>query len=59
VAGYACTGTEQPTRLGQSGHLVRFNLSVVNACTGAAQYYAGTDTVRGEKIVAADVTRAG
>ncbi len=59
VAGYACTGTEQPTKLGQSGHQVRFNLAVVNACTGAAQYYTGTDTVRGGKIVAADVTRTG
>jgi hypothetical protein len=58
-AGYACTGTEQPTRLGQSGHQVRFNLAVVNACTGAAQYYTGTDIVRGGKIVAADVTRTG
>jgi hypothetical protein len=59
VAGYACTGTEQPIELGQSGHQVRFNLAVVNDCTGAAQYYTGTDTVRGGKIVAADVTRTG
>jgi len=59
VAGYACMGTEQPTKLGQSGHQVRFNLAVVNDCTGAAQYYTGTDTVRGGKIVAADVTRTG
>ena len=59
VAGYACTGTEQPTKLGQSGHQVRFNLTVLNDCTGAAQYYTGADTVRGGKIVAADVTRAG
>jgi hypothetical protein len=59
VAGYACTGTEQPTKLGRSGHQVSFNLTVVNDCTGAAQYYAGTDTVRGGKIVAADVTRTG
>jgi hypothetical protein len=59
VAGYACTGTEQPTNLGQSGHQVSFNLAVVNDCTGAAQYYTGTDTVRGGKIIAADVTRAG
>jgi hypothetical protein len=59
VAGYACTGTERPTRLGQSGHQVRFALAVVNDCTGAAQYYTGTDTVRGGKIVAADVTRTG
>jgi hypothetical protein len=57
VAGYACTGSEQPTKLSQSGHQVRFNLAVVSDCTGAAQYYTGTDTVRGGKIVAADVTR--
>ena len=59
VAGYACTGAEQPTKLGQSGHQVSFNLMVLNDCTGAAQYYTGTDTVRGGKIVAADVARTG
>jgi hypothetical protein len=59
VAGYACTGTEQPAKLGQSGHQVSFTLAVVNDCIGAAQYYTGTDTVRGGKIVAADVTRTG
>ena len=59
VAGYACTGTEQPTKLDQSGYQVSFNLTVVNDCTGTAQHYTGTDTVRGGKIVAADVTRTG
>src|SRR5215472_4254834 len=59
VAGYACTGTEQPTKLDQSGHQVTFNLTVVNDCTGTAQHYSGTDTVRGGKIVTADVTRTG
>jgi hypothetical protein len=59
VAGCACTGTEQPTKLGQSGHQVSFSLTVVNDCTRAAQYYTGTDIVRGGKIVAADVTRTG
>ena len=59
VAGYACTGTEQPTRLSQSGHQVSFNLVVVNDCTAAAQYYTGADTVRGGKIVAAHVTPSG
>jgi hypothetical protein len=59
VAGYTCTGTERPTKVGQSGNQVSFNLAVVNNCTGAVQYYAGTDTVRGAKIVAADVTRTG
>jgi hypothetical protein len=59
VAGYACTGSEQPTKLSQSGHQVNFHLAVVNDCTGAAQYYTGTDTVLGGKIVAADVTPTG
>lgn len=59
VSGYACTGTEQPTKLGRSGHQVSFNLKVVNDCTGAARYYTGTDTIRGGKIVAAHVTRTG
>jgi hypothetical protein len=59
VAGYACTGTEHPTKLSQSGHQVSFNLTVVNDCTGAAQYYTGADTVRGGKIIAAHVTRTG
>jgi hypothetical protein len=59
VAGYACTGTEQPARLGQSGHQVSFSLAVVNDCSGAAQHFTGTDTIRGGKIVAADVTRTG
>jgi hypothetical protein len=59
VAGYTCTGTERPTRLSQSGHQVGFNLTVVNTCSAAFQYYTGTDTVRGGKIVAAEVTRTG
>jgi hypothetical protein len=59
VAGYACTGTEQPSKLGQSGHQVSFSLAVVNDCSGAAQHFTGTDTIRGGKIVAADVTRTG
>ena len=59
VAGYNCTGTEQPAKLSQSGNQVSFNLTVVNNCTGAAQYYTGTDTVRGGKIIAAHVTRTG
>lgn len=59
VAGYVCTGTERPAKLGQSGHRVRFNLAVVNGCTAAAEYYTGTDIVRGGKIVAVHVTRTG
>jgi hypothetical protein len=59
VAGYACTGTERPTRLSQSGHQVSFSLAVVNGCTAATQHYTGTDTVRGGKIIAAEVTGTG
>ena len=59
VAGYDCTGTERPTRLSQSGHQVSFNLTVVNSCAASFQHYTGTDTVRGGKIIAADVTPTG
>src|SRR5262249_47170583 len=59
VAGYGCTGSERPTKLSQPGHQVSFSLAVVNGCTAATQQYTGTDTVRGGKIVAADVTRTG
>ena len=59
VAGYVCTGTERPTKLGQSGHQVSFRLTVTDSCAGAGQYYTGTDTVLGGKIVAAHVTRTG
>jgi len=59
VAGYGCTSAERPTRLSQSGHQVSFSLVVVNGCTAATQNYTGTDTVRGGKIVAADVTPTG
>ena len=57
VAGYACTGAERPAKLRRSGHQVSFHLTVVDNCAGATQYYTGTDTVRGGKIVAAHVTR--
>ena len=57
VAGYTCTGAERPAKLSQSGHQVSFRLTVIDNCTGAAQYYTGTDIVRGGKIVAAHVTR--
>jgi hypothetical protein len=59
VAGYACTGAEQPTKLAQSGHQISFSLSVANDCTGATQSYTGTDTVRGGRIIVADVTPTG
>ena len=59
VAGYACTGTERPAKLSRSGHQVSFHLTVIDNCAGATQYYTGTDTVHGGKIVAAHVTRTG
>jgi hypothetical protein len=59
VAGYACTGTEQPAKLNQSGHQISFHLTVTDNCAGATQYYTGIDTVHGGKIVAAHVTRTG
>jgi hypothetical protein len=59
VAGYSCTGTERPAKLSQSGHQVSFRLTVSDNCAGATQYYTGTDTVSGGKIVAAHVTRTG
>ena len=59
VAGYACMGAEQVTKLSQSGHQVTFNLTVVDGCAAATQHFTGTDTVRGGKIVAAEVTRTG
>jgi hypothetical protein len=57
VAGYACTGAERPAKPRRSGHQVSFHLTVIDNCTGAAQRYSGTDTVRGGKIVAVHVTR--
>jgi hypothetical protein len=59
VAGYGCTGPERPAKLSQSGHQVSFHLTVADNCAGATQYYTGTDTVRGGKIVAASVIRTG
>ena len=59
VAGYSCMGSEQVTRLSQSGHQITFRLTVIDGCAAATQHYTGTDTVRGGKIVAADVTRTG
>ena len=59
VAGYACMGTEQVTKLSQLGHQVSFNLTVIDGCAAATEHFTGTDTVRSGKIVAADVTRTG
>ena len=42
-----------------TGGEVNFDLAATNDCTGAVQYFTGTDTVTGGKIVAADVTQTG
>jgi hypothetical protein len=59
VAGFACTGTQQLSELGESGNQATFNLAATDDCTGAVQYYNGTDTVENGKIVSADITHAG
>jgi hypothetical protein len=38
---------------------VNFNLAAGDTCTGATQYYTGTDTVQNGIIVAANVARSG
>jgi hypothetical protein len=38
---------------------VSFTLTATNDCTGATQYYTGTDTVSDGKIVAASITQNG
>jgi cytoskeletal protein RodZ len=59
VDGYACTGNQQLTDLGESGDQVRFNLTATDNCTGAVQHFTGVDTVIDGKIVAAHVTQTG
>lgn len=55
VNGYACTGAQQLSEVGESGDQVTFDLAATNSCTGQVQDYSGTDTVQNGKIVAADV----
>jgi hypothetical protein len=42
-----------------AGDQVNFNLAAGDSCTGATQYYSGTDTVQNGIIVAADVVQTG
>jgi hypothetical protein len=58
VNGYACTGSQSVSENWESGGEVNFNLTADDMCTGATQYFTGTDTVQGGKIVAADITQA-
>lgn len=59
VDGFACTGAQDLSENWQSGDEVNFNLAATDDCTGAVQYFTGTDTVVGGKIVAANVARTG
>jgi len=59
VAGFACTGSQQLTEVGESGDQVSFQLDATDTCTGAVQHYVGTDTVSNGKIIAADVHMTG
>ena len=59
AAGFACTGSQAVTENWDSGDQVNFNLAAGDSCTGATQYYTGTDTVQNGIIVAADVVQTG
>lgn len=59
AAGFACTGAQAVTENWESGDQVNFNLAATNSCTGATQYYTGTDTVQNGTIVRANVVQAG
>jgi hypothetical protein len=58
VAGYADTGTQTVTEIGQSGDQVSFNL-VSHSPDGSVQTYTGTDTVQNGRIVAASNVQTG
>src|ERR1700722_5034727 len=53
--GYACTGSQDLTEVGESGNTVTFNLTATDSCTGQVQHYSGTDTVQNGTIVADNV----
>jgi hypothetical protein len=59
AAGFACTGSQAVTENWDSADQVNFNLAAGDSCTGATQYYTGTDTVQNGIIVAADVVQTG
>ncbi len=56
---YACTGGQTVSENWENGDQVNFNLSAYDQCTGVMQYFTGTDTVQGGKIVAASVIQTG
>jgi hypothetical protein len=59
VDGYACTGSQLLTELGESGDQVSFNLTATDSCNGVVQHFTGTDTVQDGRIVAANVHQTG
>jgi hypothetical protein len=57
VDGFACTGQQQLTEVGESGNQVTFTLTATDSCTGQVQHFTGTDTVQNGTIVAANVSQ--
>jgi hypothetical protein len=59
VSGFACTGDQGLTEVGQSGDQVTFDLAATDSCTGQVHDFTGTDTVQNGMIVAANVVQTG
>jgi hypothetical protein len=59
VAGYACTGGQEVSENWESGDQVNFDLTAYDNCSGAEQYYTGTDTVENGQVVAASIVQNG
>jgi hypothetical protein len=59
VAGFSCTGGQSVSENWESGDRVNFDLAATDSCTGATQYFTGTDTVENGTIVGADIVAAG
>jgi hypothetical protein len=59
VNGFACTGSQTLTEVGESGDQVTFDLDATNSCTGQVEHFTGTDTVQNGTIVAAHVVQTG
>ena len=59
VDGFTCTGAQTVSENWDSGDQVNFNLAATSSCTGATQYFTGTDTVQNGVIVGANVVQAG
>lgn len=59
AGGFSCTGSQGVTENWDNGDQVNFNLAAQDSCSGATQYYTGTDTVENGIIVAADVVQVG